>query len=64
MKQLQFRVLTYIEATIKEPNITTIALIDIDSEVTFFRNFLLPRWKKLPCHKRTKIKGVHSTPTY
>ena len=42
MKQLQFPVLTYIEATAKELDITTTALSDTDSAVTFFRNFLLP----------------------
>ena len=42
MKQLQFPVLTYIEATIKELDITTATLIDTGSEVTFFRSFLLP----------------------
>ena len=64
MKQLQFLILTYIEATAKELDITTTALIDTGSEVTFFRNFLLPTWEKLPSDKRIKIKGVHPTPTY
>ena len=64
MKQLQFPVLTYVEATVKELDITTTALIDSGSEVTFFRNFLLPHWKKLPSDKRIKIKGVHPIPTY
>ena len=64
MKQLQFPVLTYIEATAKGLDITTTALIDTSSEVTFFCNFLLPTWEKLPSNKRIKIKGVHPTPTY
>jgi len=42
MKQQQFSVLTYIEATAKELDITTTALIDTSSEVIFCRNFLLP----------------------
>jgi len=64
MKQLQFPVLTYSEATIKELDITTTVLIDIGSEVTFFRNFLLPQWEKLSHDGRIKIKGVHPTLTY
>lgn len=48
MKQLQISILTYIEITVKELDITTTALIDTGSEVTFFQNFLLPNWKKLP----------------
>jgi len=64
MKQLQFPVLTYIEATIKELDITTIALSDISSKVTFFRNFLLHHWEKISFDKRIKIKGVHPIPAY
>jgi len=64
MKQLQFPILTYIEATVKELDITITVLIDTGSEVTFFRNFLLPHWEKLRSDKRIKIKGVHPTPTY
>ena len=64
MKQLEFSVITYIEATVKDLDITTTALLDIGSEVTFFRDFLLPTWEKLPYDKRIKIKGVHPTPTY
>ena len=64
MKQLRFSVLTYIEATIKEPNITTTLLIDVGSQVTFFRKFLLSQWEKLSFDKRIKIKGIHPTPTY
>jgi len=64
MKQLQFPVLTYVEATVKDLDITTTVLLDTGSEVTFFRDFLLPSWEKLPSDKRIKIKGVHPTPTY
>ena len=64
MKQLEFSVLTYIEATVKDLDITTTALLDTGSEVTFFRGFLLPTWEKLPSDKRIKIKGVHPTQTY
>ena len=42
MKQLQFPILTYIEATLKELDITTTALIDTGPKVAFFHNFLLP----------------------
>jgi len=35
MKQLEFSIVTYIEATMKELDITTTVLIDTDSEVTF-----------------------------
>jgi len=56
--------LTYIEATAKELDITTTALIDTDSEVTFFHSFLFPTWVKLPSDRRIKIKGVHPTPSY
>ena len=64
MKQLEFPVLTYIEATVKDLDITTTALLDTGSEVTFFCDFLLPTWEKLPSDKRIKIQGVHPTPTY
>ena len=56
--------LTHIEATVKEPDITIIALIHTGSKVSLFRNLLLPRWEKLSSDKRIKIKGVHLTPTY
>ena len=58
MKQLQFPVLTHIEATTKELDITTTALIDTGSEVTFCRNFLLPTWQKLPSDKRIKEEFI------
>ena len=48
MKQLQFSILAYIDVRVKELDITTTALLDTGSEVTFFQNFLLPNWKKLP----------------
>jgi len=64
MKQLQFPILTYIEANIKELDITTTALINTGSKVTFFRDFLLPKWEKPPPDKRIKIKEVHPTPNY
>ena len=47
MKQLEIPILTYIDVTVKELDITTTALIDIGSEVTFFQDFLLPKWDKL-----------------
>ena len=56
MKQLEFPVLTYIEATVKGLDITTTALLDTGSKVTFFRDFLLPTWEKLPSDKRIKLK--------
>ena len=46
MKQLHFPILTYIDRTIKDPDITTTALIDIGSKVTFFQDFLLQKWGK------------------
>lgn len=64
MKQLQILILTYIETTVKELDITTTALIDIGSEVTFFQNFLLLTWEKLPSNRQIRIQGVHPTPTY
>ena len=64
MKQLEFSVLTYIETTVKDLDITTTALLDTGSEVTFLCDFLLPTWEKLPADKRFKIQGVHPTPTY
>ena len=45
MKQLKISILTYIDVTIKELDITTTALIDIGSEATFFQDFLLPKWE-------------------
>ena len=44
MEQLQFPILTYVEATVKDLDITTTALLDTGSEVTFFRDFLLPKF--------------------
>jgi len=64
MNQLQIPVLTYIEVTTKELDITTTALIDTGSKVTFFQNFLLPKWEKLCSHRKIRIKGVHPIPTY
>ena len=64
MKQLHFLILIYIDLTVKELDITTIALIDSGSEVTFFHDFLLPKWEKLPFNCTIRIKGVHPTPTY
>ena len=48
MKQLHFPILTYVDVTVKELDITTTALIGTGSETTFFQDFLLPKWKKLP----------------
>ena len=48
MKHPQFPILTYIDVTLKELNITTTALINTGSEVTFFQDFLLPKWELLP----------------
>ena len=56
MKQLEFSVVTYIEATMKELDITTTVLIDTGSEVTFFLNFLYPNGRKILSDKRTKLK--------
>ena len=36
MKHLEFPVLTYIEATVKDLDITTTTLLDTGSEVIFF----------------------------
>lgn len=52
------------EISVKELDITTTALIDTGSEVTFFQNFLLPIWEKLPSNRQIRIQGVHPTPTY
>lgn len=64
MKHLQFPILTYIDVTVKELDITTTALIDTGSELTFFQTFLLPKWAKLHSNRKIRIKGVHPTPTY
>ena len=39
MKQLENPILTYMDVTVKELDITTTALIDTGSEVTFFQDF-------------------------
>ena len=64
MKQLQIPILTYIETIVTELDITTTALIDTGSEVTFFQNLLLLNWKKLPSNCQIRLQGVHPTPTY
>ena len=64
MKQLEIPILTYIDVTAKELDITTTALIDTGSEVTFFQDFLLPKWDELPNDRKNRIKGVHPIPTY
>ena len=56
MKQIEFFILTYIEVTAKELAIITIVLTDIGLEVTCFRQFLFPRWEKLPPNKKSKSK--------
>ena len=42
MKELHIPILTYIDLTIRELDITTTTLIDAGSEVTFFQDFLSP----------------------
>ena len=66
MKQLEIPILTYIDVTAKELDITTTALIDTGSEVkvTFFQDFLLSKWDKLPNDRKIRIKDVHPIPTY
>ena len=64
MKQLEIHILTYIDVTVKELDITSTALIDTGSEVTFFQDFLLPKWDKRPNDRKIRIKGVHPIPTY
>ena len=64
MTQLHFPILTYIDVTVKESDVTTTALIDTISKVTFFQDFLLPKWKKLPSDRKIKIKGVHPIAIY
>jgi len=64
MKQLEIPILTYIDVTVKELDITTTALIDTGSQVTFFQDFLLPQWDKLSNDRKIRIKGVHPIPTY
>ena len=64
MRELDIPILTYIDATVKDFDITTMDLIDTISEVTFFQDFLLPKWEKPSFDQKIKIKGVHSTTTY
>ena len=40
------------------------SLIDLGFEVTFFQDFLLPKWELLPSNWKIRIKGVHSPSTY
>ena len=56
MKQLRFSVLTYIEATIKEPNITTTTLIDTGSKVTLFATSYCLDGKNFPLIKELILK--------
>ena len=56
MKQLQILILTYIKMTIKDLDVTTASLIDTGSEITFFQDFLVPKWEKLSSDKRLKLK--------
>ena len=39
-------------------------LIDTGSEVTFFQDFLLPQWDKLPSNLKIRITSVHPSRTY
>ena len=64
MKELHFPILTYIDITVKDPDITSTALVDTGSEVTFFQDFLLPKLEKLPSDRKFRIKGVHHTTTH
>ena len=64
MKELHIPILTYIDVTIKELDMTRTALIDAGLEGTFFQDFLLPNWEKLPSNCKIKIKGLHPTTTY
>ena len=64
MKQLEISILTYINITIKEIDITTTALIDTGFQLTFFQDFLLLKWDKLPNDRKIRIKGVHPILTY
>ena len=59
MKQLEIPILTYIDVTVKELDITTTTLIDTGSEVIFFQDFSLPKWDKLQNDRKIRIKGVH-----
>ena len=60
MNQLQIPILTYIEVTVKELDITTTALIDTGFEVTFFQNFLLPNWENSPLIEKSELKmSIH-----
>ena len=63
MKQLHFSILKYIDITEKDLDTTTTSLIDTGLEVTFFQDFLLPKWKKLSSDRKIRIKGVHPTTT-
>jgi len=64
MKELEFPILTYIEITTKDLDITIIALIDTGSEVTFFKKFLLQTQEKFSQNKRVQVKGINSLIAY
>ena len=55
--------LTYIEITVKDLDVTTKALIDTWLEVAFLRDFLLSKWEELPSDGEIKIEGVQLTTT-
>ena len=64
LREYHFPILRYIDVTVKELDITTTALINTDSKVAFFQDFLLPKWEKLSSNRKIKTKSAHPTTTY